>query len=267
MTRDSERFGFRALVPVARIFVPQSPILLVITILILACLGSPTPSVAESTITCPPGTYDMLDWMTLDSNLRTTYHMEGTSNPLYTNMQSGKFYWIKGGLGYPWDVQLYDSKYVYLWITELSWTVPQSYKKFTNNTNLPLVARCATAGLPGSTIKVANTNYDLHTNCSQTCSVTLGLQNGINQVWGPYYLSLGGSLPSNLKTLVISYRYNCNANYQCNDKEEYYVTQRYGLVQWIHYIRIPANGTYAQLQKTIFNKLVVGVVTPDFPCF
>jgi len=98
--------------------------------------------------------------------------------------------------------------------------------------------------------------------------VTLGLQNGINQVWVPYYLSLGGSLPSNLKTLVISYRYNCNANYQnCNDKEEYYVTQRYGLVQWIHYIRIPANGMYAQLQKTIFNKLVVGVVTPDFPCF
>src|SRR6266567_2490039 len=239
MTRDSERFGFRALAGVARIFVPQSPILLVITILILVCLGSPTPSVAESTITCPPGTYDMLDWMTLDSNLRTTYHMEGTSNPLYTNVQSGKF----------------------------SWTVPQSYKKFTNNTNLPLVPRCATAGLPGSTIKVANTNYDLHTNCSQTCSVTLGLQNGINQVWGPYYLSLGGSLPSNLKTLVISYRYNCNANYQCNDKEEYYVTQRYGLVQWIHYIRIPANGTYAQLQKTIFNKLVVGVVTPDFPCF
>jgi hypothetical protein len=154
-----------------------------------------------------------------------------------------------------------------LWITELSWAVAKSYKKFTNNFNLPLVPRCATAGLPGSTIKVANTNYDLHTNCDQTCSVTLGLQNGINQVWGPYYLSLGGSLPSNLKTLVISYRYNCNANYQCNDKEEYYVTQRYGLVQWIHYIRIPANGTYAQLQKTIFNKLVVGVVTPDFPCF
>src|SRR6266404_6887042 len=99
MTRDSESFGFRALAGVARIFVPQSPILLVITILILVCLGSPTRAVAESTIACPPGTYDMLDWMTLDSNLRTTYHMEGTSNPLYTNMQSGKFYWIKGGLG------------------------------------------------------------------------------------------------------------------------------------------------------------------------
>jgi hypothetical protein len=238
-------------------------------------LRSDLAQATESTISCPSGTYDMLDWMTMDADLRSQYHMEGTSNPLYTivqfgNAQSGKFYWIKGGLGYPWDIQLYDSKYIYLWVTELSWTVPQSFKKFTNNTNLPLVPRCAIAHTttPGSTIKIANTSYDLHTNCANTCSVTLGLQTAINQVWGPYSLSLGGDLPNNMPTLVISYRYNCNSSYQnCNDKEEYYVTQRYGLVQWIHYIRIPANGTYAQLQKTIFNKKMIGVVTPDFPCF
>ena len=233
-------------------------------------LGNATSASAESTISCPPGMYDMLDWMTLDSSLRSTYHLEGTSNPLYTILTpgSGKLYWVKGGLGYPWDIQLYDSKYIYLWITEMSWTVPQSYKKFTNNTNLPLVPRCATAGTPGSTIKVSNTNYDLHTNCSQSCSVTLGLQTSINQLWGPYTYSFGGSLPANLKTLMISYRYNCDTNYaNCGDKEEYYLSQKYGLVQWVHYIRIPATGAYAQLQKTIFNKLVVGVVTPDFPCF
>jgi hypothetical protein len=231
-----------------------------------AFAGSATLAHADSTITCPTGMYDMLDWMTMDSSLRSTSHMEGTSNPLYTVMQSGKFYWIKGGLGYPWDIQLYDSNYIYLWITELSWTVPQSYKKFTNNTNLPLVPRCAAAGFPGTTTKVANTNYDLHTNCSNTCSVTLGLQNAINQVWGPYYLSLGGSLPNNMKTLVISYRYNCDANYaNCTDKEEYYVNTKYGLVQWVHYIL--ANGSYAQLQKTIFNQVIAGVVTPYFPCF
>jgi hypothetical protein len=124
MTRDSESFGFRALARVARIFAPQTPMMLVIATLILVCLGSPTPSAPESTIACPPGTHDMLDWMTLDSDLSATYHMEGSSNPLYTNLQSAKFYRIKGGLGYPWDVQLYDSKYIYLWITELSWTVP-----------------------------------------------------------------------------------------------------------------------------------------------
>lgn len=88
----------------------------------------------------------------------------------------------------------------------------------------------------------------------------------MNQVWGPYYLSLGGSLPANMKTLVISYRYNCDATYNtCMDKEEYYVNTKYGLVQWIHYVFV--NGNYAQLQKTIFNQLTVGVVTPYFPCF
>lgn len=221
---------------------------------------------AETTIACPPGTYDMLDWMTMDADLRTTYHLEGSSNPVYTVMQPGKFYWIKGGLGYPWDIQLYDNNYIYLWITELSWTVPESYKKFTDNTNLPLVPRCATAGSPGSTILLSNTNYDLHTNCAQTCSVTLGLQTTINEVWGPYNISLGGSLPDNLQTLIISYRYNCDDNYQnCIDKEEYYVNQRYGLVQWVH--SILANGTYAQVRKTVLNTMVVGVVTPYFPCF
>jgi hypothetical protein len=234
----------------------------------IVVLGFTQIATAETTISCPLGTYDMLDWMTMDSSLRSTYHMEGTSNPIYTVMEAGKFYWVKGANGYPWDIQLYDNNYIYLWITELSWTVPQSYKKFTNNTNLPLVPRCATAGTtsPGSTVKVSNTNYDLHTNCSNTCSVTLGLQTSINQVWGPYYYSFGGSLPSNLKTLVVRYQYNCDGSFaNCKDREEYYLTQRYGLVQWAHYVL--ANGSYVQLQKTVLNKLVVGVVTPYFPCF
>src|SRR5205807_7652708 len=93
MTRDSESFGFRALAGVARIFVPQSPILLIITSLILVCLGSPARAVAESTIACPPGTYDMLDWMTLDSNLRTTYHMEGTRCPPLRGSWWGEGIW------------------------------------------------------------------------------------------------------------------------------------------------------------------------------
>jgi hypothetical protein len=228
---------------------------------------------AESTISCPPGTYDMLDWMTMDSDLRSTSHLEGTSNPVYTVVEPGRFLWIKSGRGYPWDVQLYDDKYIYLWITELSYTVPQSFKKFINNTsktttNLPLVPRCATAGSPGSTIKVANTNYDLQTDCQSFCSVTLGLENAINEVWGPYTYSYGGNLPQNLETLVISYQYNCVTNYSiCDDKEEYFLTQRYGLVQWIHYTWIPALGKYEQVQMTLLNKLVTGNVTPDFPCF
>src|SRR3989442_9866832 len=127
MTHDSESFSRRTLAPLARIFLPQTPILLLATTLVIISisLGYPIRSAAQSTMACPSGTYDMLDWMTLDTSLRANYHMEGTSNPLYTiiqpgtTIQSGKFYWIKGGGGYPWDIQLYDNNYIYLWITEL----------------------------------------------------------------------------------------------------------------------------------------------------
>jgi hypothetical protein len=89
-------------------------------VITLAFSFSTKAAQAESTISCPSGTYDMLDWMTLDSNLRGNSHMAGSANPLYTNMGSGKFYWTKGANGTPWDIQLYDSKYIYLWITELN---------------------------------------------------------------------------------------------------------------------------------------------------
>jgi hypothetical protein len=232
---------------------------------IICTLGSFTrTALAESTISCPSGTYDMLDWMTLDSNLRGTYHVAGNANPLYTTMAPGKFYWTKGANGSPWDIQLYDNNYIYLWITELNWNDPHTFKKFANNTNLPLVPRCAKAGFPGSTIYVPNTSYQTYSDC--THYVTQKLGKGINQVWGPYAITLGGSLPNNLQVLVASYRYNCDINYaNCGDKEEYYLAQKYGLVQWVHYSLV--SGVYQMKQETVFNKLVAGGTAPIFSCF
>lgn len=222
------------------------------------------PMQAEKTMACPAGTYDMLDWMTLDAALSGKYHMAGSANPLYTNMSSGKFYWTKGANGSPWDIQLFDNNYIYLWITELNWNDPHTFKKFANNTNLPLVPRCAKAGFPGSSIQVPNTSYQTYSDC--THYVTQNLLKGINQVWGPYKISLGGSLPNNLPVLVASYRYNCDVNYaNCGDKEEYYLAQKYGLVQWVHYSLV--SGAYQMQQKTIFNRLVSGTTQPSFPCF
>lgn len=240
-------------------------------VLAVVCLASTLlfcfatkPAQAESTINCPSGTYDMLDWMTLDSNLRGNYHMQGSANPLYTNLGPGKFYWTKGGGGTPWDIQLYDNKYIYLWITELNWNNPHTFKKFAQNTNMPLVPRCATAGMPGSVIYVKNTSYQTYSDC--THYITQTLKRGINQVWGPYNVNLGGNLPNNLQVLVASYRYNCDGTYaNCGDKEEYYLAQKYGLVQWVHYSLV--NGNYRMQQKTIFNQLVSGSAQPSFPCF
>jgi hypothetical protein len=236
---------------------------LAVVCLAIATIGFSTKARAESTINCPSGTYDMLDWMTMDSDLRGTYHIAGNANPLYTAIESGKFYWTKSSNGSPWDVQLFDNNYIYLWITEYDWTNPRSFKKFTYNTNLPLLPRCAKAGYPGSTIAVPNTSYRTYTDC--THYFTQNLLKGVNQVWGPYNITLGGSLPSNLQVLVASYRYNCDTNYNnCHDKEEYYLAQRYGLVQWVHYSLL--SGAYKVDQRTIFNKLVKGTTTPFFPC-
>jgi hypothetical protein len=219
---------------------------------------------AESTISCPAGQYDMLDWMTLDSDLRAGKHLAGSANPLYTTMASDKFYWTKGGTGEPWDIQLYDSSYIYLWITEYSWNDPYSYKKFTDNTNMPLAPRCAKGGFPGSTVTVPNTSYETYTSCSS--HTTSDLKSAVNQVWGPYNMSFGGSLPNSMPTLVVSYRYSCDSSYSsCAYKEEYYLSQRYGLVQWVYYQLI--NGKYQQQNKSVFNQLSSGTTTPDFPCF
>jgi hypothetical protein len=235
---------------------------------VLSCLGlfPGTHNLAqgETTMSCPGGTYDMLDWMTLDSNLRATSYLSGSANPLYTTVWPDKFYWTKGGNGYPWDIQIYDSNYIYLWITEYAWNDPATFKKFSNNTNMPLAPRCAKGGFPGSAIRVSNTSYDIHTDCNNFTTHTL--KKAVNEVWGPYNLSFGGSLPNNMPTLVVSYRYNCDSNYgNCSDKEEYYLGQKYGLVQWVHYTLV--NGSYQQQQKSVFNKLTTGVSVPKFQCF
>jgi hypothetical protein len=222
-----------------------------------------SPAHAESTMNCPSGTYDMLDWMTMDSDLRAQYHLEGSANPIYTTMDSGKFYWTKSGAGDPWDIQLYDDNYIYLWITELEWGNPSTFKEFADNTNMPLAPRCAKGGSPGSTVTSSNTTYQKHVSCSSYKNQSLGY--AVNQVWGPYNISLGGSLPNNMPALVVSYRYNCDKTYNnCSDKEAYYLSQRYGLVQWIHYRLV--NGTYEQQQKSVFNQLKSGTVVPNVPC-
>lgn len=65
---------------------------------------------------------------------------------------------------------------------------------------------------------------------------------------------------------MASYRYNCDTNYgNCGDKEEYYLAQKYGLVQWVHYSL--SSGSYVMKQKTVFNQLKSGGTTPVFPCF
>jgi hypothetical protein len=180
---------------------------------------------ASTTTQCPAGEFDMLDWATMDPDLAAGFHMAGNATPLYTVIQNGKFYWLKSDTGFPWDIQLTDRRYIYLWVTEQDWNNPYSFKKSTNNTNMPLAPRCAKGGYPGSSVQSANTSFQIVHSCIQAVTSNLGTM--VNEVWGPYKLSLGGSLPNNMDVLVVSYRYNCDAGYgNCQDREEYTLNKR-----------------------------------------
>jgi hypothetical protein len=217
-------------------------------------------------------TYDMLAWMTMDPTLAASHHMSGTANPIYTNVASDRFFWTKTGQGYPWDIQLYDNNYIYLWVTELNWQNPSTYKVFHDpllgDYNLPLVPRFAQGGFPGSKVTVAasSSTYETHSDCNTFITQKLG--GVVNTVWGPYSENLGGDLPDNLQTLVISYQYSCDSSLQnCKNKEEFHVAKPYGLVKWQHQ-KLQADGTYAPPDNvTYLDKVATGQVKPYTVCF
>ena len=234
------------------------------------CCQTVTAQSASTQTEKSPALIDMLDWMTMRSDLRYAHHMTGTANPIYTHREANRFLWTKTDQGYPWDIQLYDNHYIYLWVTELDWQNPRTYKAFhgatSGNFNMPLAPRFAHPGYPGSTITVSDSSYEIHSDCDQF--VTKNLGHVVNQVWGPYQEWLGGDLPEPIITMVISYRYTCDANYSnCQNKEEYHLAKPYGLVKWQHETLL-ANGTYGPPDSvTVFNHMEAGQVTPLTSCF
>jgi hypothetical protein len=114
----------------------------------------------------------MLAWMTMDPSMSATQHMSGNHNPIYSSVQPDRFFWTKTGQGFPWDIQLYDNNYIYLWVTELNWQDPNTFKVFHDpklgDYNLPLVPRFAQGGFPGSrvTIPSSNSTYETHSDCN-----------------------------------------------------------------------------------------------------
>jgi hypothetical protein len=125
--------------------------------------------------------------MMLDPGLADNYHMEGITDGLpsayvYTiwDKNESKIYYVKNPQGNPWDINLYDSNYIYQWVTELGtwngvnhWNDPTSCKKFNNGSrnstadlSMRWAARCAAPGgenssfwNPPPSTQPNNTNY------------------------------------------------------------------------------------------------------------
>lgn len=143
----------------------------------------------QPTISCPSGHgyWDILSVMMMDPGLAANYHMEGIKDGLpsayvYTFWDSSqsKLYYTKNPQGNPWDINLYDSNYIYQWITELGvlngvnhWNDPKSCRKFNNGNecstsdlSMRWAARCAVPGgekgqfwNPPPSAQPNNTNY------------------------------------------------------------------------------------------------------------
>ncbi len=211
---------------------------------------------------CKPNQYDMLKWMSPQMPSST---FNGHYNVLYPT--SGTFYWIKSPNGFPWDVDTFDDKYVYQWITEYDWNDPTTYKIFQKP--LPWMPRCvdipqAPGKLTTITLAPEDSTYDLHTSCSSF--TTKQLSYVVNELWGPSNMSFGGT-PAK-PTLTLVYRYACDKDYsKCTYKEEFYLQEDMGLVQWKYYA-LDSNGAYAQQNMSVHaTTLVPGTVEPVHPCW
>ena len=208
--------------------------------------------------TCRSNQYDMLQWMAPQQST-----LNGHYNMIYP--VSGTFYWVKSSSGYPWDVDTFDSKYIYQSITEQVWNNPSTYKIF--QAPLPWMPRCINIpALPGKLTSIpvdaTKTWFDIHTSCSSFTSHNLGY--AINEVWGPYSERIGTLAAA--PTLTLSYRYGCDSHYSsCTYKETFAMQKGNGLVQWTYYSL--QNGQYMQLNQTTHSTLSWGSVTPVHPCW
>lgn len=210
---------------------------------------------------CKTNQYDIMTWMLPWVSIQNSHY-----DVLYPS--TGVFYWVKSSKGYPWDVDLFNEKFVYQSITEYLWSDPHTFKIF--ETPRAWAPRCI--NIPNSSGKLATikhpaseTWYDIHTTCSSF--TRHNLLNAINEVWGPFTEQVGQLVPR--PTLILSYRYGCDLSYNnCHDKETFELQHGLGLVRWTHYKLSGVNSSV----ETIVNQTVdvnpqVATVEPVHPCF
>jgi hypothetical protein len=218
---------------------------------------------SAQTFSCPAGQIDVMKYFAMDQQRRPNEFMNGSTNPIYTEVypnrdyaDGGYWFWLKSPSAHGFDVKAFDQHYVYMRSTELNWSDNSSFKRFVND--LPIAARCITAGQPGPTIKVANTTFKFYRSCSSYQSSTLGTS--INSLDAPVLMDVGGNV-GKAYTRVLHYRYDCDSNYRnCSDEEQFFLANGYGLWQWKHY----KNNVFKA--SAVMNHLQQGVAYDTLPC-
>lgn len=213
---------------------------------------------------------DLLDYISPSAFDPKTHHLEGNHNPLYVLITPArdKFYWIKGPKGYPWDIQLVDDRFVYLWITESVWGDPRTYKKFVRNgwpgEGLPLAPRTIGYGLPSPEVISVQSAFQTVANCTQVKLSDLGAVR--TTLTGPYLIDFKGDVAQQ-PALIANYQWNGEGG-KYSDREQFFLTSSHGLVRWTHAKLDGPTGMYVEDNQTDYNRVVVGgAPVPFFPCF
>lgn len=225
---------------------------------------------------------DMLDWVMLSYPLRTTNHMTGTSSSggatysaNWLDADGQKWWLIKNTAGNPWDINTYDSTYIYHYITENAdlndpggpgvshWGVASAFKRHANASRVtqpvPVMPRFFDISGSPVTITTNGPNYIVRTLACETDNealINLGTLVETTQYAG--IQSFGGTVGSQ-PTIQNLHTYG-------NQREVFSYCKGYGLVQWQHQNLI--SGTWVTDQTTTHNTLVNGgCPTPNFPCY
>jgi len=239
----------------------------------------------QSTISCPSGHgyWDVLSVMMMDPGLASGYHMEGITDNLpssyvYTiwDQSESKVYYVKNPQGNPWDINLYDSKYIYQWVTELAdwngvnyWNDPTSCKKFNNaaesgtsDLSMRWAARCAVPAGANSTfwnspppVQSSNTNYYTYVERAvQSPAQNLGYSRLEVLHTGTMTITDHRADPAksfSVTTFPLQYTYSCSFSHKINSCKfrevfEYgvdtdvnpvdHVKHSYGWISWHYYV-------------------------------
>lgn len=222
-----------------------------------------------------PQTLDMLDWTTMDADLRATSHMSGPKHPLYTVVTMDRIWYIKDSSGAVWDVSVYDNDNIWSWITENKWGDPTSFVKWWRVDQVLFAPRRVQAGFPGSTWvlpKEADVRFEGFEKCELAWTFGgppwggLGI---VHEIWGPYLnVPTWGNIGT-VDVVKIVYFYGCRGTTSdtCNVAEVYWFAKRYGLIRWSVWASPRRDGAWLmEGTPAEFFDLVPGTVQPIFPC-
>lgn len=248
----------------------------------------------QSTISCPAnqGYWDVLSVMMMDPGLAAGYHMEGITGGLpssyvYTLWDEAqkKLIYVKNPQGNPWDINLYDSNFIYQWVTELQewngvnhWGDPTSCRKFNNGSenstadfSMRWSARCAVPGgtssafwNPPPIVQPHNTNYYTYVG-EDLQSLTQNVGYSSLKIGRPGSLAIADHRANppkwfSVTTLPLQYTYSCstqNIN-SCQSREifEYGVDTTVNPVDKIKH-------SYGWIRWRLFSNTTGG--NPDLP--